>query len=125
MGTGAEQPGVIRDFATIWWSAGKIVYSRTLERASSARTRIERASDPDRIRRLKETSGPDITIGGAELAARRSPADLVDECHLLLGPIAVGAGMRALPANVRTQPEVLDERRFNRGVVYLHHRASG
>jgi dihydrofolate reductase len=122
--TGTEQPGVIRDFASIWRSAEKIVYSRTLQAASSARTRIERAFDPDTIRRLKETSGPDITIGGAELAGQAFAAGLVDECHLFLGPIVVGAGKRALPDNVRTQLELLDERRFNSGVVHLHYRVS-
>jgi dihydrofolate reductase len=120
--TGAVQPGVIRDFAEIWRSAEKIVYSRTLQTASSARTRIERAFDPDMIRRLKETSGPDITIGGAELAGQAIAAGLVDECHLFLGPIVVGAGKRALPDNVRAQLELLGERRFNSGVVHLHYR---
>jgi dihydrofolate reductase len=105
-------------------SAEKIVYSRTLQTASSARTRIERAFDPDTLRRLKETSGPDITIGGAELAGQAIAAGLVDECHLFLGPIVVGAGKRALPDNVRTQLELLDERRFNSGVVHLHYRVS-
>ena len=38
---------VIRDFAAIWQAADKVVYSRTLERVSSARTRIERAFEPD------------------------------------------------------------------------------
>jgi dihydrofolate reductase len=120
--TGAEQPEVIRDFAKIWRSAEKIVYSRTLQTASSARTRIERAFDPDTLRRLKQSSRPDITIGGAELAGQAIAAGLVDECHLFLGPIIVGAGKRALPDNVRTQLELLDERRFNSGVVHLHYR---
>lgn len=120
--TSAEQPGVIRDFAEIWRAAEKIVYSRTLETASSARTRIERVFDPDTIRRLKETSGPDISIGGAELAGQAITAGLVDECHLFLSPIVVGAGKRALSDNVRTQLELLDERSFKSGVVHLHYR---
>jgi dihydrofolate reductase len=71
--TGTDQPAVSRDFAEIWRAAEKIVYSRNLETVSSARTRIERDLDPDAVRRLKETSKADITIGGADLAARRSP----------------------------------------------------
>ena len=121
---GAEQPGVTRDFAEIWRAAEKIVYSRTLQTASSARTRIERALDPDALRRLKETSGSDISIGGAELAGQVIAAGLVDEIHLFLGPIIVGAGKRALPDNVRTRLELLDERRFKGGVVHLHYRVS-
>jgi dihydrofolate reductase len=119
--TGPDQPAVIRDFAEIWRAAEKIVYTGALQTVSSARTRIERDFDSDAIRRLKETSGPDITIGGAELAGQAIAAGLVDECHLFLGPIVVGGGKRALPDNIRAQLELLDERRFRRGVVHLHY----
>jgi dihydrofolate reductase len=123
-GTGADSPGVSRDFAVIWRAAEKIVYSRTLQTVSSAKTRIERSFDPDAIRRLKETSEADLTIGGAELAGQAIAAGLVDECHLFLGPVMVGGGKRALPENVRAQLELLDERRFRSGVVHLHYRMS-
>jgi dihydrofolate reductase len=122
--TGPGSPGVTRDFAVIWRAAEKIVYSRTLQTVSSARTRIERRFDPDAIRRLKETSGADITIGGAELASQAIAAGLVDECHLFLAPVIVGGGKRALPDNIRAQLELLDERRFRSGVVHLHYRMS-
>jgi dihydrofolate reductase len=120
----ADQPTVIRDFAKIWRAAEKIVYSRTLESVSSARTRIERDFDIEEIRRLKEISGPDITIGGAQLAGQAIRAGLLDECHLLLTPIVVGAGKPALPENVRTPLELMGERRFDSGVVHLHYRVS-
>ncbi len=119
--TGAEVPQASRDYAGIWRAAEKIVYSRALQSVSSARTRIEREFDPDAVRRLKESSGADITVGGAALAARAIGAGLVDECHLLLCPITVGAGKPALP-EARTQLELLDERRFRSGVVHLHYR---
>jgi dihydrofolate reductase len=122
--TDADQPAVSRDFAEIWRATEKIVYSRTLLTVSSARTRIERDLDPDAVRRLKETSKADITIGGAELAGQALALGLVDECHLFLGPIVVGAGKRALPGNVRAQLELLDERRFRNGVVHLRYRVS-
>jgi dihydrofolate reductase len=60
-----DEPAVFWDFTGIWRAAEKIVYSRILQTASSARTRIERDLDPDAVRRLKETSKADITIGGA------------------------------------------------------------
>jgi dihydrofolate reductase len=123
-GTRNDGPAVTRDFAEIWRAAEKIVYSRTLQTVSSARTRIERDFDTDAIRRLKETSGSDISIGGAELAGQAFAAGLVDELHLLLGPIVVGGGKRALPDNVRARLELLDERRFRSGVVHLHYRMS-
>jgi dihydrofolate reductase len=74
------------------------------------------------IRRLKESSRSDITIGGAELAGQAIAEGLVDECHLFLGPVLVGGGKRALPAGVHAELELLDERRFRSGVVYLHYR---
>lgn len=121
-GTDADEPAVFSDYAEIWRAAEKIVYSRALQTVSSARTRIERELDPDAVRRLKQSSGADLAIGGAELAGQAIAAGLVDECHLLLCPIVVGGGKRALPDDVRTQLELLDQRRFPSGVVHLHYR---
>jgi len=120
--TGTDQSAVTRDFAGIWRAAEKIVHSRSLQTVSSARTRIEHDLDPVVVRRLKETAEADITIGGAELAGQALALGLVDECHLLLGPIVVGGGKRALPKNTRAQLELLDERRFDNGVVHLRYR---
>jgi dihydrofolate reductase len=121
-GAEADEPPVFHDYAGIWRAAEKVVYSRTLQTVSSARTRIEREFDPDSVGRLKQSSGADIAVGGAELAGHAIGAGLVDECHLFLGPIVVGGGKRALPDNVRAQLELLDERRFRNGVVHLHYR---
>ena len=120
----ADEPAVFSDYAGIWRAAEKIVYSRTLQTVSSARTRIEREFDGDAVRRLKQSSGADIAVGGAELAGQAFGAGLVDECHLFLCPIVVGGGKRALADNVRAQLELLDERRFRNGVVHLHYRVS-
>jgi dihydrofolate reductase len=122
MNTSADQQPVMRDFAEIWRAAEKVVYSRTLEAASTARTRIERDFDPEAVRRMKASAQRDISIGGAELAAVALRAGLVDECHLLLSPIVVGGGKRALPDDVRLELELLDVRRFGNGVVHLHYR---
>ena len=121
-GTGDNASAVTRDFAEIWRAADKVVYSRTLQAVTSARTRIERDLDADTIRRLKETAASDISIGGAELAGVAMAAGLVDECHLFLNPVVVGGGKRALPDGVQVQLELLGERRFDSGVVHLHHR---
>jgi dihydrofolate reductase len=117
----ADEPAV-SDYAGIWRAAEKIVYSRTLDTPSSGRTRIEREFEPDAVRQLKASTEADISVGGAELAARALGAGLVDECHLFLCPIVVGGGKRALPDNVRTRLELLDEHRFRSGVVHLHYR---
>ena len=120
-GTSGDQPAAARDFAGIWRSAEKIVYSRTLQTPSSARTRIERDFDPAAIRRLEESSDRDITVGGPGLAGQAMAAGLVDEVQLLLVPVLVGGGKRALPDGVPAQLELLDERRFRGGVVYLRY----
>jgi dihydrofolate reductase len=119
---GGDQPEVKQEFAQIWRAAEKIVYSRTLQAVSSAKTKIEREGDPDALRRLKESSGADITIGGPELAGQAMSAGLIDECHLLLNPIVLGGGKRALPDNLSMRLELLGERRFRSGVVHLHYR---
>jgi dihydrofolate reductase len=122
----ADERPHIRDFARLWQAADKIVYSRTLESASSARTRIERAFDPKAVRQLKAAADRDLIVGGPELAAHAFRAGLVDEVHLFLTPAVVGGGTRALPDGVRLDLELLDERRFGNGMVYLRHRvASG
>ena len=112
---------VSQDYAEIWRVAEKIVYSRTLQTVSSERTRIERELDASAIKRLKETSRSDISIGGADLAGQAIAEGLVDECHLFLGPVLVGGGKRALPAGIRAGLQLLDERRFRNGVVYLRY----
>jgi dihydrofolate reductase len=121
----AGQPASIRDFAAIWRAADKIVYSKTLEQVSSARTRIERNFDPEAVRELKAAAARDLSIGGPALAARAFEAGLVDEVQLFLSPIVVGNGKRALPADVRVQLDLLDDRRFGNGVVHLHYRMIG
>ena len=118
----ADQSPVMLDFARLWQAADKVVYSRTLETVSSGRTRIERVFYPEAVRRLKASASQDLSVGGSELAAQAFRAGLVDECHLFLTPIIVGGGKRSLPDDVRMQLELLDERRFVSGVVYLHYR---
>jgi dihydrofolate reductase len=119
--THEDRPTVYQDYAEIWRAAEKVVYSRTLQTVSSERTRIEREFDAAAIIRLKDSSQSNISIGGAELAGQAIAEGLVDECHLLLGPVLVGGGKRALPAGVHAELELLDERRFRNGVVYLRY----
>jgi dihydrofolate reductase len=118
----AGQSAVMRDYAEIWRAANKIVYSRTLEVTSSARTRIERDFDVDAVRQMKAEAERDISVGGPTLAASAIEAGLVDDYHLLLHPIVVGGGKQALPHHVRVELELLDGCRFAGGVVHLHYR---
>jgi dihydrofolate reductase len=119
------EPAVIGDYAEIWRATDKVVYSRTLQEASSAKTRIEPEFDPEAIREMKRAAESDLSIGGPELAAQALRAGLVDELHLFLNPIIVGAGNPALPGDLRLELELLDQRRFGNGVVHLHYSSGG
>src|SRR5215207_3960677 len=117
-----EQPSFVREFTEIWQAADKVVYSRSLETARTARTRIERDFDAEAIRQLKTQSDRDLSIGGPELAAQAIRAGLVDEIQLFVVPVIVGAGTQALPRDARIDLELVDERRFRNGTVFLHYR---
>jgi dihydrofolate reductase len=118
------EPEAFRDYAELWRAADKVVFSRTLDTAPSARTRIERELDPDAIRALKGSSPADISIGGSELAGQALAAGLIDELHLVLFPIIVGGGKPALPGRVRANLELIDQRRFQSGVAHIAYRIS-
>ena len=121
MDTSAQAP-FTRDFAQIWRAAKKVVYSKTLKTVSSARTRIERDFGVEAVRRTKTLAERDITVAGPNLAAHAIKAGLVDEYHLIISPVLVGGGKRALPDDVRSGLELLHERCFGNGVVHLHYR---
>ncbi len=119
---GTDDDPISSDFATIWRAANKVVYSTTLKKASSAKTRIERAFLPDEVRRMKESSEGDLSIAGPHLASQAIEAGLVDEMHLFVTPITVGGGTPALPGESHAHLELLSLNRFDSGVVHLHYR---
>ena len=97
------------DFAKVWQAADKVVYSTTLQAASTARTRLERSFDPDSVRDMKRSATSDLTVGGANLAAHAFKGGLVDECQLLIHPVVVGGGKPAFPTDARAELELVDE----------------
>jgi dihydrofolate reductase len=110
------------DFARIWQNADKIVYTTTLTEVPTNNTRIERTFDADTVKQLKATAEKDISIGGAQLGAEAFRSGLIDECHLIIHPVIIGGGKPALPENVRVKLELLNDQRFDGGVVHLHYR---
>jgi dihydrofolate reductase len=118
----AAQSDLMADFAHVWQAADKIVYSTTLDTVPTARTRLVRSFDPDAVREMKAAADRDLMVDGPTLAAHAFGAGLVEECHLFVSPILVGRGKPSLPSELRTELELLDERRFDRGVVYLRYR---
>jgi len=109
------------EFAAVWQQPEKVVYSTTLDAVPTRRTRIERRFEPEAVRAMKASATGDLSIGGAALAAQALTAGLVDECHLFVHPAAVGDGKRALPRDATIRLELLDERRFDNGIVYLRY----
>jgi dihydrofolate reductase len=116
------QPACMHDYAEIWRSADKIVYSRSLEKIETTRTKLERSFDPEAVRDLKEAAEREISIGGPELAAQASEAGLIDEIHLLLVPVAIGAGKPALPVQSRKTLNLLGQHSFANGTIYLRYK---
>ena len=119
----ADPPPYILDFARIWQAADKIVYSRTLETASTTRTRIEHDFDPEAVRKMKAHAGRDISVGGPGLAAHAIRSGLIDEYQLFIAPIIVGGGNYYLPHDVLLKLELLDQLKFDNGMVYLRYSA--
>jgi dihydrofolate reductase len=120
--TAHEQPGQSDyelEYARIWQAIENVVYSTTLQEPSTGRTRVERTFDPAAVARMKAESAADLSIGGAELAAHAIRAGLVDEYHTIVTPVILGSGKPWLPSGVRLDLNLIDERRFGSGAIYL------
>ena len=104
-------------------AAEKIVYSTTLQRITTAKTRLERRFEADVVQELKAGATRDLAMGGPTLAAHAIRAGLVDEYHLLIAPVIAGGGNPYLPGKISVKLELLDERRFDNGLVYVRYRA--
>ena len=119
---GPDDPPVIQDYGRIWRAAKKIVFSETLKLPPAPRTTVRRSIDPAAVWELKADTSGSIGIGGATLAAAALRAGLVDECRIFLNPVAVGGGLRFLPDGLNLRLELVEERRFGNGVMYLRYR---
>ncbi|MCW2695710.1 MAG: deaminase [Modestobacter sp.] len=117
-----DAPPHIRDYARIWRAADKVVYSTTLAAVTTDRTRIERTFDPAAVRQLVDRAERDVGLGGPTLAAGALHAGLVDECSVFVVPVVVGGGTPWLPAGLRLDLDLVEERRFAGGVVLLRYR---
>lgn len=125
LGTHGDEPAYIEEFGELWRASDKVVYSTTLGSVCAARTRIERAFEPDAVRRMKDELARDISIGGPTLAAHAIAAGLVDEYQLFVVPVVVGGGTRCLPDGIRLDLQLVDQRRFDNGTVYVSYRSVG
>jgi dihydrofolate reductase len=119
----AAEPAYIREFGDLWRAADKVVYSTTLADVDvrTRGTRLERSFDLEEVRRLKAGAVHDLSIGGPDLAGQALRAGLVDELRLFAVPVLIGSGKRWLPPDLRLELELLDERRFTHGTVFLRY----
>ncbi|MGH9020947.1 MAG: dihydrofolate reductase family protein [Acidimicrobiales bacterium] len=117
----SDDPPVAREFAEIWQRADKVVYSTTLAAPASARTRLERDFNVDDVRAFVDRAELDVAVAGATLAAHAIRAGAVDDFHLIVVPVMIGGGRRALPDDAWVDLTLVEVRRFDSGVVYLHY----
>lgn len=118
-----DLPAAALEFLPIWEAAGKIVYSTSLQSISMARARLERKFDAEAVRELKAAATRDLGIGGPMLAAHAVRAGLVDEYCLLIAPVIAGGGTSYLPDKIAVKLELLEERRFDNGLIHVRYRA--
>lgn len=109
------------DYQRIWRAARKVVYSTSLDAVATDNTTIERVFDPDAVADLIGRADTNVSIGGAHLAAHALRAGLVGEIRMLLTPVVVGGGTALLPEGLHLDLDLLDERRFADGTVYLRY----
>jgi len=116
-----DASAVMSDYQRIWSRARKIVYSSTLDAVASENTTIERVFDPEVVAAVVGRADSDVSIGGPHLAAHALRAGLVGELRMFLNPVVVGDGTPFLPEGYADRLELLDERSFDNGVVYLRY----
>ncbi len=125
LGEHGDEPAYIKEFGELWRASDKVVYSTTMGSVNAARTRLERALEPDAVRQMKDELVGDISIGGPTLAASAIAAGLVDAYQLFVVPVVVGGGLRCLPEGIRLDLQLVDQRRFDNGTVYMSYRPAG
>ena len=109
------------EYLEIWKQIPTIVFSSTLERVEG-NARLERGDPVAVVTRLKEQPGPDLSVGGLQLASALIKAGLVDEYHIFFQPIILGAGRPLYPAlDEAVRLKLVDTHVFHTGIVYLRY----
>jgi dihydrofolate reductase len=111
-----------REFARIWQSLAKIVFSTTLETVEG-NARLVRDGVAEEVSRLKEQPGRDLAVGGARLASTLIRRGLVDEYRLFVSPAVLGGGTPYFPPlDQKVDLDLVETRTFGSRVVYLRYR---
>jgi dihydrofolate reductase len=101
----------------------KIVFSRTLDRADWANTRLVKDKMLEEVRNLKQQDGKDLTIlGSGTIVAQLAQAGLIDEYQIMLNPVALGKGKTMFEGITnRLTLKLIKTRSFSNGNVLLHY----
>ena len=109
------------EYAEICKQIPTIVFSSTLERVEG-NARLERGDPVAVVTRLKGQPGPDLSVGGVQLASTLIQAGLVDEYHIFVQPIILGPGRPLYPAlNEAVRLKLVETHTFHTGIVYLRY----
>lgn len=110
---------VIRDFAAIWNSKPKVVFSRTLTEVGPGTSLLD-TDILGALPALKDQFDGELDVGGATLAGSLVARNLVDAYRIVVHPVLIGGGTPFFPALERQLDLVLtDSHRFTNGAVLL------
>jgi len=74
-------------------SLPKVVFSRTLDRASWKNTKLVKGDMLAEMRKMKKEPGPDMVImGSGRIVSQLAPEGLIDEYQIVVVPIVLGKG---------------------------------
>jgi dihydrofolate reductase len=112
------------EFAQVFVSKKKIVFSRSLDRAEDENTRIVRTNLRDEILKLKQEQGENILVGGVDVPSQLIELGLIDEYRFVVMPIIAGEGRRlmegvSLPETLRLK--LVESKPFKSGCVALRY----
>jgi len=116
-----DAPEFVRTYAGVWQAATKVVYSTTLAAPTTARTTLERTFDPEAVRAAVAALDHDASVDGPTLAAQALRAGIVDEVQPYVAPVSVGGGLRFWPEDLRLDLELLEQRQFENGTLWLRY----
>lgn len=116
-----EYPDYIREYAKIWKSKQKIVFSRTLERVTTVKTELKNDLSKSELLGIKASTSGIISIGGAEIASTAIKLNLVDEIYAFIFPVLIGGGRKWIDINSVQNLNLVETKRFEDGVLMVHY----
>jgi dihydrofolate reductase len=120
-----SEPEAVNEFARVFDSLDKIVFSTTMTPVEGDNTRIVRANIAEEVLALKQQPGKDICVGSLSLASQLSDRGLIDEYHFVVHPVVAGKGPRlfeTVKVKERLLLDFIGSETFHSGVVALHYR---